>query len=73
MSSLNMSVSSSELGSDFHRVIVDYKKECKYVSVLAKGVMKCWLCPQVEDEKRVSEIGTSTNPCRILENIISFR
>jgi len=68
-----VSVSFSELGREFHRVIVDGKKECKYVSVLAKGTMKRWLCPQVEDERGVSEIGTSTSPCRILQNIISFR
>jgi len=65
-----MSVSSSstsELGREFHRVIVDGKKECKInmFQFWQKGVTKRWLCPRVEDERGVSEIGTSTNPCRI--------
>ena len=44
-------------GSEFHKFIVEGKKEYKYESVLAKGVTKCWLCPRVdvESDVRVNE------------------
>ena len=61
----NSSRSTSELGREFHRVMVDGKNECKNVSVLAKGATKRWLWPRVEDECGVNVIGTSTIPCSI--------
>ena len=39
------SSSINESGREFHNLIVEGRKEFKYVSVLAKGVTKRWLCP----------------------------
>ena len=39
---------------------------CIYVSVLAKGVTKCWLCPRVDVERGASVIETSTRSFTIL-------
>ena len=53
-SSLNWfksSNSTNELSTEFHKLIAEGRKEFEYVSVLAKGVMKCWLCPWVGVER----------------------
>jgi len=49
-------------------VIVDGKKECKYVSVLAKGVTKRWLCPRVEDERRSGPPPTHAEFCKTIQS-----
>ena len=41
------SSSINESGREFHNLIVEGRKEFKYVSVLAKGVTKRWLYPRV--------------------------
>ena len=56
----------NESGKEFHNLIVEGRKEFKYVSVLAKGVTKRWLCPRVGVERGVSVIETSTRPFNIL-------
>ena len=58
--------STNDSGREFHKFIVEGRKEFKYLSVLEKAITKCWLCPQlgVESEVRVNE--TSTRPCNIL-------
>ena len=56
----------NESGREFHNLIVEGRKEFNYVSVLAKGVTKYWLCPLVDVERVVSVIETSTRPCNIL-------
>ena len=53
----------SESGREFHKLIVDSKKEFKYVSFLVKGVMKCWLYPRVGVKRGVNVTETSTRPC----------
>ena len=54
------SSSINESGREFHNLIVEGRKEFKYVSVLAKGVTKRWLCPRVDAERGESVIETST-------------
>ena len=58
--------STNESGREFHNLIVEGRKEFIYVSVLAKGVTKYWLCPLVDVERVVSVIEMSTRPCNIL-------
>ena len=60
------SSSINESGREFHNLIVEGRKEFKYVSVLAKGVTKRWLCPRVDDERGPSVIETSTRSFTIL-------
>ena len=60
------STSTNDLGREFHKFIVEGRKEFKYVSVLAKGITKRWLCPRVDVENEVRVNEASTRPCNIL-------
>ena len=54
------SSSINESGREFHSLIVEGRKEFKYVSVLAKGATKRWLCPRVDVKRGANVIETST-------------
>ena len=56
----------NDSGKEFHKFIVEGRKEFKYVSVLAKGITKHWLCLRVDVESKVRVNEASTRPCNNL-------
>ena len=57
--------STNESDREFHNLIVEGRKEYKFVSVLVKGVTKQRLCLRVDVERGVNVIETSTRPCNM--------
>ena len=42
------SIMTKESGREFHNLMIEGRKNINYVSVLANGIVKCWLCPRVD-------------------------
>jgi len=61
------------LGSEFHNLIVEGKKEFKQVSVLANRIVKRWLCPQVDVARGVKARLKSTRPCNIYKTLLALK
>ena len=58
--------STNDSGREFYKFIVEGGKEFKYVSVLAKGITKCWLCSWVDVKSKIRVNDTSMRLSNIL-------